>query len=182
MRRSGKVLAVCHCLLNANAKVRPLASCPGACMEALRPLLEDGAGLVQLPCPETATVGLARWGMTREQYDTPFLRRACRTMLQPALDQLAAHAAAGHEILGLAGVDGSPNCGISQTCEGFAGGEPGHPATDLPAQLAALRFVPGSGVFVQEFLAMAHEYGLNIPLWAVDERNPSRLRPVSLPG
>ncbi len=67
MRRSQKVVVLCHCLLNANVKVRPLAS-----YEAVLPAILNGfpsAGLFQLPCPETSFLGLSRWGMTREQYD-----------------------------------------------------------------------------------------------------------------
>lgn len=175
MRRSKRVLAVCHCLLNSNAKVYPLAACPGVQLEALRPYLDAGVGLVQLPCPETALLGLNRWGMTREQYDQPALRRAMRDMLQPSLDQLEAFTRAGYEIVGLVGVDGSPNCGVRVTCEGFQGGEPGAPEVDLPGQLGCLRAVPGQGVFMQALTAMAEERGLRLPLMAVDERDPETI-------
>ena len=181
MHRSSKILVVCHCLLNANAKVFPLARHPGACLEALQPFLSDGVGLVQLPCPETVALGLSRFGMTREQYDTPFLRRACRSMLKPSMDQLAAHAAAGHELVGLVGVNGSPNCGVSLTCTGYTGGEPSEPACDLQGQIEALRTVPGQGVFMQEFLILAEEHRLRLPLMAVDETDPAKLIYVSKP-
>lgn len=175
MRRSRKVLAVCHCLLNQNAKVLPLAAAPGVLPVVLDGFLAQGAGLVQLPCPETAVLGLSRWGMTREQYDTPFLRRSYSTMLQPIVDQLVAFQAFGCELLGLVGVDGSPSCGVFATCEGFAGGEPCAAEADLPGQCAALRMVQGRGVFVEVFLELCAAAGLNMPHFAVDERHPGDL-------
>lgn len=178
MHRSKRILALCHCLLNSNAKVFPLAACPGVQIEALRPYLDDGVGLVQLPCPETVILGLNRWGMTREQYDQPFLRRAMRDMLQAPLDQLEAFARAGYELLGLVGVDGSPSCGVRITCEGFRGGEPSAPETDLPGQARSLREVSGQGVFIQVLTAMARERGLSLPLLAVDERNPRTIQRI----
>ncbi len=176
MQRSGRILVVCHCLLNANAKVRPLAAYGGAHLEALRPWLEQGVGLFQLPCPETACLGLRRWGMTREQYDHPAFRRACRGLLQPVLDQLAAFAADGCEVVAVVGMDGSPNCGAFATCAGFLGGEVSSPATRLDDQVAALRIAPGRGVFLEELAAALDAAGLDIPFWAVDEARPGRLR------
>ena len=42
MHRSRAVLVVCHCLLNANAKVRPLAAYSGAALAVIEPFLQIG--------------------------------------------------------------------------------------------------------------------------------------------
>jgi len=178
MNRSRKILAVCHCLLNPNAKVMPLATHPGIC-PALEEPIARGAGLVQLPCPETAFLGLRRWGMTREQYDTPAYRRASREMLRPALDQLWAFADAGYELLGVVGVDGSPSCGVFLTCEGFHGGEPCGPGADVAAQCRAACMLPGRGVYIDVLAGMLAEYGLTPPLLAVDETSPTVIKNTS---
>lgn len=175
MKRSRRVLIVCHCLLNANAKVFPLATCPGVCMTPLRRSLEEGAGLLQLPCPETVALGLNRFGMTREQYDHPAFRRACRTMLEPSLDQIEVYASAGYELMGLVGVDGSPNCGVQTTCYGFRGGELSAPDSNIEEQVANLCLAPGRGVFMEEMLAALEARNLCIPLYAVNESNPELL-------
>jgi predicted secreted protein len=87
MKRSRKILIVCHCLLNANSKVYPLASAPGVYLDAMRKPMEEGFGLFLLPCPEAGHLGMSRWGMTREQYDHANFRAHCRTILSPAVEQ-----------------------------------------------------------------------------------------------
>lgn len=177
MRRGRRVMAICHCLLNANAKVPPLATCPGATLGPILPLLEEGVGLAQLPCPETTILGLNRFGMTKEQYDQPAWRRMCREMLQASVDQLQAFARAGYELVGVVGVDGSPNCGVDRTCFGYRGGEIGAPESDIPGQLASLRMGAGSGVFIEELRTMLEARDLRLPFFSVDEEDPVRLRP-----
>lgn len=123
MRRSRQIVALCHCLLNANVKVPPLASHAGALELALERFASSGTGMFQLPCHETSFLGMSRWGMTSEQYDHPAFRRHCRRILEPCLDQLLALHREGCAMAGLVGVDGSPSCGMFRTCTGYRGGE-----------------------------------------------------------
>lgn len=176
MNRSGKVVVLCHCLLNANVKVRPLATHAGALALIVTEFAAKGVGLFQLPCPETSFLGLLRWGMSSEQYDHPVFRRHCRNILGPSLDQLEALRRDGCQLLGVVGVDGSPSCGMFATCTGFRGGEISAPSTDLRAQVGNLSTSPGQGVFMHEFLGMLTERGISIPLWAVDEDAPDNLK------
>jgi predicted secreted protein len=172
MKRSRKIVVVCHCLLNANSKVYPLASWPGACLDVLRDHLEAGVGLFQLPCPEAGYLGMNRWGMTREQYDHSNFRSHCRAVLRPAIDQLEAFHSAGYEIADVIGMDGSPNCGVDLTCEGYRGGEICSPA-DVEDQVKSLRFVPGRGVFMEILAGMLDARQIDVPFSAVREDNPS---------
>ena len=110
MNRSRKIVIVCNCLLNANAKIRPYALCPGVDTAALGPIISQGIGLVQLPCPETSYLGMTRWGMTKEQYDTAGYRAHCRTILGPVLLEIAAYARAGYELLEILGPNPALNC------------------------------------------------------------------------
>lgn len=176
MNRGGRILIVCHCILNANAKIRPLAGYPGALAALLAPFLAEGVGLVQLPCPETVVLGMTRWGMSREQYDTPFLRRAFRRLLAPQVDSLAAFARDGCELLAVVGMDGSPSCGVFATCAGYEGGELSGPPEDLARRLSHLAMVPGRGVYFSELAAMLVDRGLAVPFWSVDEADPTGLR------
>ena len=50
--RSKKIIFLCHCCLNQNAKVRGIASYPGAITPLISMLLEEGIGMIQMPCPE----------------------------------------------------------------------------------------------------------------------------------
>ncbi|WP_051328233.1 hypothetical protein [Desulfatirhabdium butyrativorans] len=88
MKRSRKVVVLCHCLLNANVKVHALATYPGIFPPVVAEFLEPGIGILQLPCPETTFLGLNRWGMTREQYDIPAYRRHCRRILIPPISDV----------------------------------------------------------------------------------------------
>ena len=141
MNRNRKVAVVAHCLLNVNTKVKGLAR-----YQAVHPLVNElistGHGIVQLPCPEVAHLGMCRWGMTKEQYDVPAYRRLCEGLVQPVVDTLRALADDGCEIVGVWGMDGSPSCGAHMTCAGYVGGE-------LESRVAepVSSHVPGEGVF-----------------------------------
>ena len=162
--RSRRVAVVAHCHLNVNAKVCGLAQYAGVRDEVISPLIADGTGIVQLPCPETTFLGLKRWGMTVEQYDTPAYRRHCRDIIRSTVDTLTALRDDGCAITAVIGVEGSPSCGVATTCTGYAGGEI-EGMTDIPhAQLT-----PGRGVFIEEFSALLHEAGLDVPFTGVSE-------------
>ena len=49
-----------HCLLNQNAISDGTADYPGTHEEVARLLLEEGVGILQLPCPELCCLGLDR--------------------------------------------------------------------------------------------------------------------------
>ncbi len=173
MRRSRKILIVCHCLLNANAKIHPLATVPGVFTDVISPHVNFGCGLFQLPCPETTYLGMNRWGMTREQYDHRSYRVHCRNILESPLAQLTAFKQAGYEFVGLVGMDGSPNCGVNMTCEGYTGGEIAAPE-EIERQIEALQLVPGKGVFMAELLELLHQVGIQPELSAVQETVPKK--------
>lgn len=168
MHRSKKIVIICHCLLNANAKVYPLAQCGGVYTEVLAGSIAEGAGIVQLPCPETIYLGMKRWGMTWEQYDTLSFRESCRDMLKASVAQIKAFADIGYEIQQIIGMDGSPNCGINRTCFGFTGGEISE-QDSVDDQRANLSFGAGKGVFMEVLSDMLEGEGLTIPFTAIDE-------------
>ncbi len=169
MNRSKKILITCHCVLNANAKVCPLAQVGGVFSDAVSSYIEAGCGLFQLPCPELSYLGMNRWGMTKEQYDHPNFRIHCREILKYPLIQVQAFAQAGYELVGILGMDGSPNCGVTSTCEGYEGGELCSPER-LAGQIRSLCFIPGKGVFMEELTEMLGQAGLEPELFAIREK------------
>lgn len=171
MRRNGSVVVLAHCLLNADAKVKGLAEYPGALLSFVFPLLEEGIGVIQLPCPEMTFLGGARWGMTREQYDTAAFRRHCRCLLAGTMDQLESHLRSGHRIEGIVGVDGSPSCGVFSSCSGYEGGEISFGGF-VERSRTALRRCRGEGIFMAELRALLSETGISLPFSAVDEEAP----------
>jgi predicted secreted protein len=166
--RARKVVVLAHCHLNANTKLRGIADYAGARIDVVSPLIADGIGIVQLPCPEATYLGMKRWGMTREQYDTPSFRRHCETLLRPVVDTLVALAEDGCDIQRVIGVDGSPSCGVNRTCAGFFGGEPDEVFSGDDAQICVA--ASGRGVFMDVFVDLLTEAGLEIRMTGADER------------
>lgn len=166
MKRSRKIVVLCHCLLNVNAKIAGLAHYQGALLPVVNRHLLAGTGIIQLPCPETSYLGGKRWGMSKDQYDTPFYRRHCRQLLAPHVEQLVDFHRNGCHVEAIVGVDGSPSCGVRCTCEGFCGGmiDPQHPQTVRP--------VAGRGVFIEELMNTLDEHAISVPFDAIDENQP----------
>jgi predicted secreted protein len=156
---------MCHCLLNSNSKIAGLSFYGGALLPVVNKYLATGAGIIQLPCPEMTYLGLKRWGMTRDQYDTPFYRRHCIEILTPYVDQISEYIQNGYNIERVIGVDGSPSCGFRFTCEGYCGG-----VIDGPPQ--SFQEVPGKGVFIRELSNMLSESNISLQFDAINENNP----------
>jgi predicted secreted protein len=171
MKRSRRILVVCHCILNANSKVYHLASTGGVHVDILKPYLEAGTGIVQLPCPELTYLGMNRWGMTREQYDHANFRTHCEKILEPAVLHIEAFIRAGYEIIGIMGMDGSPNCGVSRSCIGYEGGEIRN-RDEWARQANNLRTSPGRGVFMEVLQSVLEKKGISSKFFAVDEEGP----------
>jgi predicted secreted protein len=155
------VVVVAHCILNANAKYVGGASYPGAYLAVLEPFLQAGVGIVQLPCPESSFLGMSRWSMTRNQYDTVAYRRHCREILRTPVDTLEEFARAGYALEGVVGIKGSPSCGVTETCEGYAGGDiEGAPACEP---------VSARGVMIDVLAEMLAERGLVVAMTDVSD-------------
>lgn len=136
--RSRTILVTSHCILNQNAVVQPLARARGAMVGAVSWASDRGYGIVQLPCPEFAFLGPNRPGMSVEQYDTPQFRAQNRRLLAPVVEQLLVYQENGYTIVGGMFVEDSPSCD------------------------------PRRGVWVDDFLAAAHEAGLRVEhLWQI---------------
>jgi len=164
VERCRKIAVVAHCLLNVNTKVKGLATY-AAIHPVVQELISQGVGIIQLPCPEVAHLGMNRWGMTKEQYNVPAYRRLCERLVEPMVDTIRALADDGCKIVGIWGVDGSPSCGVNVTCTGFSGGE-------LESFGAVPKSVPspGEGIFFSVLCRACHEAGLEVSVRAVAEQ------------
>ncbi len=171
MNRNKKIIVLSHCILNSNAKVRPLAKYKGILTELIENFMENGIGLIQLPCPESTYLGMDRWGMSKNQYDHPSYRLHCRTLLNPYLDQIDTFIKADYEIKGVIGVNGSPSCGVSLTPFGFSGGvmAPGEKF------FGKIEYMNESGIFMEEFKKLLSEKKINLKFMAINENNPSKI-------
>lgn len=159
--RSGKIVLVCHCLLNANAKVCGLAKYAGVQPGVAELFVAKGIGLVQLPCPELLHMGHGRWWQSRSQYDVPAYRDLCARLAAQAADQVAAYSRAGYAVLGCFGVEGSPSCGVREVYDTDDwGGRP----REIDTSSCRIK---GTGLFVQAMQRALEEHGVTIPFIGV---------------
>jgi uncharacterized protein YbbK (DUF523 family) len=125
--RGGQVVFVSHCLLNQNTRYLGGAVCRGAVSAAIGPYLEDGTGIVQMPCPEQRVWGGVLKTRMLWLIQHPRTARASPVLLPVVLRYVrwryAHHAravardiddyrASGLSVRGIVGVAGSPSCGV----------------------------------------------------------------------
>lgn len=157
--------------MNSNSKVEGLAEYEGVLDDVVTLLIREGIGIIQLPCPEIRSCGMRRWGMVKEQYDTPFYRDHCQKLFYPQLQQIEEYLSNGYEIIGIIGMDGSPSCGVRKTCSADWKGELSN-NPNLQSMIGGLKMVEGSGVFIEEIETMLKSRDIHMDFSAVDEANP----------
>lgn len=128
--RSKKVILLVHCFLNQSARIDKYASFPAAISPVIQELLKRGIGMIQLPCPETQILGLARDGEIYDLLSEPDARNELKTYANQVLELVNEYQKWDFKVLGLLGNDGSPCCGVNNH---YDKGQK-----------------PGSGVFIQE--------------------------------
>jgi predicted secreted protein len=168
MKRAKKIIIVSHCVLNSNSKIYPLASEKGVYKKTIGEYIDEGCAIFQLPCPENSYLGMKRWGMTFEQYNSPNFVKHCEEVLKFPIIELKNLHEDGCEFVGVLGMDGSPNCGIYKTCVGFSGGEICSKEAVLE-QADKLEMVSKKGVFMEVFLNLLEKNGIKTKLLAIEE-------------
>ncbi len=140
MKRGKKLLIISHCIINQNSVVEPLARAKGA-FPIVEKLLEEGIGLIQLPCPEFKFLGPLRKPMSKEEYDSKEFRELCRKLFVDTLEDLKKYLQSGYELKGILGIKHSPTCSIREN----------------------------QGIFMEEIFSMLKEEGINIKAYDIPE-------------
>jgi len=148
-RRGRRVVAVIECVLNQNARDAGAARAPAANDRVVEVLRRHRVGIVQMPCPEMACLGLARTrppGMSlRTAMETPTSRARCAALAKDAAARLRDYADNGITVVAVLGGDlGSPGCAVLD--DRSASGD-----------------AAGSGVFIEALSAALAERGLSVP-------------------
>lgn len=112
MLRSKRLIIMSHCVLNQNSVVCPLARAKGS-FKFVKQLIDEGVGIIQLPCPEFKFLGTTRKPMDKDEYDTPEYRSLCRSLLIPVVEDMEVYLKDGYEIREIIGINESPTCSIS---------------------------------------------------------------------
>lgn len=161
-KRKKLVAIVAHCILNQNTVVKPLASHPGAVVDLVKLLIEKGYGILQLPCPEAIYLGMRRWWMSREQYDTSHYRAFSRRILEQYVTLLEELVKDGVRYI-VIGVKGSPSCATQVSTSNMHW--MGEPRIDF---YPSSEKISAPGIFMEMFLDMIKERGLPDPMAIID--------------
>jgi predicted secreted protein len=126
--RGNRVVFLSHCMLDENVRYLGGAFHPGAVPDVL-PLIRDGVGICQMPCPEMRAWGgvhkpamLLAYGLR----DTPlyrfrrmpfrlfvlYTRYRYRRLARQVANEIKRYGDAGIVIAGVVGIGGSPSCGV----------------------------------------------------------------------
>ena len=151
--RSRKVVFVPHCALNQNARVAGAAVQPAAFHQLINSLVEQGVGIIQMPCPELLLLGLDRSEVPiRTRLENDVNREHLRRMAAEIAAQVQEYRQCGVEVLAILGKDGSPTCGVDLTWDEGT--------------------VEGRGVFIQEVLAELQRKGLQLKVAGIRDTLP----------
>ena len=158
-RRGRRVVVVIECLLNQNARDPGAASFAALVWDLVSLCHEHDIGMLQMPCPEMACLGLARTRpcsqSIRDAMLTPASQRGCAQLGAEVADRIEAFVSAGYRVLAvLGGNPQSPGCAVHR--EG----------ADLQ---------PASGVLMLALHAELRRRGLEIPFRAVRDSDAQLL-------
>ena len=189
--RSRRLVVVSHCLLDQNTRYPGGAVCPGAVAHLLQPWLDDGVGVLQMPCPEQRTWGGVRrppmlWALRHRRLSgalrplLPLVRRCLRWryawLARTVARDVADADRAGQQIVGVLGVAGSPSCGVRTTLDLDLAlrriSRSGHAlsARWLSQDVVAAAERPGAGLFMEALQERFASRRLEVPF--VDHRLP----------
>ena len=159
--RSRRVVFLAHCFLNMNTRFPGGSAYRGATEPLIEVLLNSGAGIVQMPCPEFLCLGLAKqlYGELPEKS----LRECFRKLAEGVVDQMQDYLELGYEIMGVIGMNPSPSCGVEITK-----GKGTMLGLDRDASEKE-----GSGVFIEELQNALEVRGLErIPFFGIRRMLP----------
>jgi predicted secreted protein len=158
-RRGGQLVAVIECIANQNARDAGAATFPSANWDVLRLCREHEVGVLQMPCPEIAFLGLRRrrppGESIRDAIDTPEGRRCCAGIAGDVADRIEEYLREGYRVMAvLGGNPSSPGCAVHRGGNGL---------------------MATSGVLMRELEAELRRRGIEIPFRGIRDHDPGML-------
>jgi uncharacterized protein YbbK (DUF523 family) len=186
---SRKMVWMSHCLLDQNVRFPGIAVAPGALEELIKPLIDKGIGLEQLPCAEYKGWGginrmkVVEWDRNEKADWIVGFGDLCQRLAKDAVDDMEDAVKQGYQVLGVIAANSSPSCGITRTMDfpGFMPKMAGMMAEvkmdfsnldiDKFREIIPKLLKDGSGQFMGRVADEIKRRGLNIPvvgfnLWA----------------
>jgi predicted secreted protein len=157
-KRSGRLVVVSHCILNVHSLEDELAIYPGLEREVVELLIAKGVGVYQISCPELELSGIFRKALPKDSYDHPKIRAFYGELAEKICKTLKMYVKKGYEIVAVIGAEASPTCGIDYV------GRWKKDAEGKKIFPKDVEFVPGRGVFMEEFGSALESIGVR-PEW-----------------
>jgi predicted secreted protein len=157
--RRRRIVLVIECILNQNARDAGAAAFPALNWEVLRLCHAYEVGVVQMPCPEIASLGFARTRppgtSIRAALDTKEGRERCRRISVTIVDRIQEYVDQGYQLLAiLGGNPDSPGCAVHVGGQGL---------------------LPTSGVLIRELEAELRERNLEAPFRGIRDCDPDTM-------
>ncbi len=185
--RSTEVMFLSHCLLNTNTRYFGGAWRRGSVNEIIEGAMKQGVGIVQIECPEKRA-----WGGVLKKYmwmpfdsKHPFFfrllyplfirytRLVYRRVAASLVKDIRGYIRSGFAVKGVAGVDGSPSCGVdtrlamNRCFEFMLESKTECLKRDaFNRDLYAMCSEAGSGIFIEELKKQLDKKALRIPIYA----------------
>ncbi len=151
-----RVLFVSGCIFNPNVLPIEKQNFSTSTKELLKFFSEFDIGLIQMPCPQFEfNGGLGRKQKTKTELDREIYRESCKKLSKKLIECIEKYRSKDYKVLGVLGVEFSPNCGVNKIENGF-------------------RNVPGKGIFIEEFEREMSEKNFQIPLIGLDLNNVAK--------
>lgn len=168
-----RIVFLAHCFLNPQAKIQGSPDISNLSGKIFNILWKHKCGVIQLPCPELLHGGLSRWGQTKYQYDSVFFRRHCEKLAETIVDQAEEYQRLQVPIGPIIGVEGSPSCGVTLTCNGLWGGElSGN--DNLLNKIREVRMVKSRGVFMEVLQSSLDRRSITLDEIGIIESDPDK--------
>lgn len=153
--RSKKVIFVSHCILNQNTRAIGREKYPGVVRELTDLFANSDVGLIQLPCPQFEySKNLDRMEKNKKSYNNGY-RGYCRKLSIEILKQIENYLSKNYKILGIIGVEFSPNCGVYRIDNGS-------------------KNISGKGIFIEELENEMQTKTFQIPIIGANLNNISK--------
>jgi predicted secreted protein len=158
--RSRRMVAVIDCVLNQNVRDAGAAVSPAMNWDVLTLCREHDIGIMQMPCPEQACLGLARTRQAgqsiRDVLNTEAGRQCCAQLAGATVDRIQSFVEAGYQVLAvLGGNPGSPGCAVHHGANGL---------------------LDTSGIFIRALQAELERRHIELPMLAIRDHDTALLR------
>jgi predicted secreted protein len=159
------MIAVIDCILNQNSRDFGAATYPAMNNSVLQMCMKYDIGILPIPCPEIAFIGLQRnrpkGKSIRETLDTEAGRECCREISRALADKIEDFIENGNKLLAvLGGNPESPGCAVRFL------------ATARGSKSLSLK----SGVLIREFNAELKKRSIEVPFRGIRDCNPDWMK------